>query len=122
MRATEVVKVTGGEPPVEGGRGGVVAPLEGGQTGLDCAPGAASSLASRCPRAQSRPVWPPSSGATTPPRPPSTGGSPPVTLTTSVARIDSHEQAPITDGLRLQTVIRTYYAGSRADRRGPVGR
>src|SRR5660398_276730 len=39
MRATEVVKVTGGEPPVEGGRGGVVAPLEGGQTGLDCARG-----------------------------------------------------------------------------------
>jgi hypothetical protein len=39
MRATEVVKVTGGEPPVEGGRGGVVAPLEGDQTGLDCARG-----------------------------------------------------------------------------------
>src|SRR5664279_2521827 len=37
MRAREVVEVAGGEPPVEGGRGDVVAPLEGGQTGLDCA-------------------------------------------------------------------------------------
>jgi len=39
MLAREVVEVAGGEPPVEGGRGGVVAPLEGGQTGLDCARG-----------------------------------------------------------------------------------
>jgi hypothetical protein len=31
MRAREVVKVGGGEPPVEGGRGGVVAPLEGSE-------------------------------------------------------------------------------------------
>jgi len=37
MLAREVVEVAGGEPPVEGGRGDVVAPLEGGQTGLDCA-------------------------------------------------------------------------------------
>src|SRR5665648_612762 len=57
-------------------------------------------ILSRCPRAQSRPVWPPSSGATTPPRPPSTGGSPPPTSTTSIARIDGHEQAPITEAAR----------------------
>src|SRR5664279_4959247 len=57
-------------------------------------------ILSRCPRAQSRPVWPPSSGATTPPRPPSTGGSPPPTSTTSLARVDGHEQAPITEAAR----------------------
>src|SRR5450756_209702 len=39
MQAREVVEVTGGEPPIEGGRGGVVAPLEGGEPGLDCARG-----------------------------------------------------------------------------------
>jgi hypothetical protein len=37
MRAREVVEVAGGEPPVEDGRGGVVALHAGGQTGLDCA-------------------------------------------------------------------------------------
>ena len=46
----------------------------------------------RCPRAQSRPGWPPSSGATTPPRLPSTGGSPPPTSTTSLARRDGHDK------------------------------
>src|SRR5664280_3627266 len=54
----------------------------------------------RCPRAQSTPRWPPSSGATTPPRPPSTGGSPSATSTTFLARIDGHEQAPITEAAR----------------------
>gem|GEM_PF-3932382 len=55
----------------------------------------------------SRPGWPPSSGATTPPRPPSIGGSPPVTSTTSLACIDGHEQAPITQAARLRVTSTT---------------
>src|SRR5664280_793740 len=56
---------------------------------------------------KSRPGWPPSSGATTPPRPPSIGGSPPVTSTTSLACIDGHEQAPITQAARLRVTSTT---------------
>src|SRR5664280_2511434 len=49
MRASAVVEVGGGKPPVESGRG-VVAPLEGGQTGLDCARGQRlRSQPPRCP-------------------------------------------------------------------------
>src|SRR5664279_778486 len=49
MRASAVVEVGGGKPPVEGGRG-VVAPLEGGQTGLHCARGQRlRSQPPRCP-------------------------------------------------------------------------
>jgi len=55
----------------------------------------------------SRPGWPPSSGATTPPRPPSIGGSPPVTSTTSLACIDGHEQASITQAARLRVTSTT---------------
>src|SRR5450756_362787 len=55
MQAREVVEVTGGEPPIEGGRGGVVAPLEGGQPGLDVRSLAASVAITRpqCPRRRS---------------------------------------------------------------------
>ena len=71
-------------------------------------------ILSRCPRAQSRPVWPPSSGATTPPRPPSTGGSPPPTSTTSIARIDGHEQARAQPASKLSDTEFMQY-------RSPVG-
>src|SRR5450759_4134905 len=52
MQAREVVEITGGEPPIEGGRGGVVAPPESGQPGLDLRSLAAIVAISRprCPR------------------------------------------------------------------------